>query len=441
MNYLTVETFYKRNKDKIEVVIDEGGNLVDNSDENRDQSSFKVNLSNKIKLFLPSKVAQGLMVLLNNNQSYRKLFHHNWKLKTGYKSNFLLQLKMLDTCDSLDFSGNKIASILLWEYIELEDALHWLSTLGGAFSNLGEHDQHFAKKAGENAQKQLIVAQKFGDKLVIAKCLLFVAMSLMQQQVFNKAAAIIRHVFSFCQTPTMKDLAGTGKIISMCRGIWARLKYEFSQSRKSKGIQSTNEDNSEIEVEFKFLPNKDFLEKMNEIGAQNIGTKHINDVYLDTKNFELLRKDHWLRYRNGKVELKSPLINNEHDACNTVYKECTSYNEIEIILNKKIPETIDNLYEDWIVLASVETTRQMWKLEDFNIVLDSLPDGFQIAEIELTSKTKSGIESASQRLDELSNQLGLKKQKEGKVDHCLQYQNPQAYQVLHSRNIDIKRES
>ncbi len=26
-------------------------------------------------------------------------------------------------------------------YIELEDALHWLSTLGGAFSNLGEHNQ------------------------------------------------------------------------------------------------------------------------------------------------------------------------------------------------------------------------------------------------------------------------------------------------------------
>ena len=30
---------------------------------------------------------------------------------------------------------------VIWEYIELEDALHWLSTLGGAFSNLGEHHQ------------------------------------------------------------------------------------------------------------------------------------------------------------------------------------------------------------------------------------------------------------------------------------------------------------
>jgi hypothetical protein len=32
-------------------------------------------------------------------------------------------------------------SQVLWMYIELEDALHWLSTLGGAFSNLGEHNQ------------------------------------------------------------------------------------------------------------------------------------------------------------------------------------------------------------------------------------------------------------------------------------------------------------
>ena len=31
----------------------------------------------------------------------------------------------------------------LWESIEREDALHWLSTLGGAFSNLGEHNVTF----------------------------------------------------------------------------------------------------------------------------------------------------------------------------------------------------------------------------------------------------------------------------------------------------------
>ena len=31
----------------------------------------------------------------------------------------------------------------LWNQIELEDALNWLSTLGGAYSNLGDHSNKF----------------------------------------------------------------------------------------------------------------------------------------------------------------------------------------------------------------------------------------------------------------------------------------------------------
>jgi hypothetical protein len=34
----------------------------------------------------------------------------------------------------------------LWEQIELEDALHWLSTLGGAYSNLGERSLDFVSQ-------------------------------------------------------------------------------------------------------------------------------------------------------------------------------------------------------------------------------------------------------------------------------------------------------
>ena len=33
----------------------------------------------------------------------------------------------------------------LWNQIELEDALHWLSTLGGAYSNLGDHSNEFVR--------------------------------------------------------------------------------------------------------------------------------------------------------------------------------------------------------------------------------------------------------------------------------------------------------
>ena len=104
-----------------------------------------------------------------------------------------------------------LCSCLLWRAIEFEDALHWLSTLGGAFSNLGEGSYNFvseenclailsrsivrsfdvhviflqALRAGENAlsQMRLVLNFSYGQRnpAVIAKCWLFVAMSLMQQ--------------------------------------------------------------------------------------------------------------------------------------------------------------------------------------------------------------------------------------------------------------------
>ena len=39
--------------------------------------------------------------------------------------------------------SQELALRSLEERIELEDAMHWLSTLGGAYSNLGEHSLAF----------------------------------------------------------------------------------------------------------------------------------------------------------------------------------------------------------------------------------------------------------------------------------------------------------
>lgn len=41
---------------------------------------------------------------------------------------------------------SRLVNGILWEAIELDDALHWLSTLGGAYSNLGEHSQSFVSR-------------------------------------------------------------------------------------------------------------------------------------------------------------------------------------------------------------------------------------------------------------------------------------------------------
>ena len=50
---------------------------------------------------------------------------------------------MLFSIKPLFFCRFLLVNCYLWEAIELEDALHWLSTLGGAYSNLGEHSEEF----------------------------------------------------------------------------------------------------------------------------------------------------------------------------------------------------------------------------------------------------------------------------------------------------------
>ncbi len=87
----------------------------------------------------------------------------------------------------------------LWRSIELEDALHWLSTLGGAYSNLGERSLSFALRAGSNALSQMRVvllsaAPALLDPAVIRRCWLFVAMSRIQTGDLRGAAGIVRAV-------------------------------------------------------------------------------------------------------------------------------------------------------------------------------------------------------------------------------------------------------
>ena len=36
-----------------------------------------------------------------------------------------------------------MAFFKVWSEVEMDDAMHWMSTLGGAYSNLGDHSLDF----------------------------------------------------------------------------------------------------------------------------------------------------------------------------------------------------------------------------------------------------------------------------------------------------------
>ncbi len=109
----------------------------------------------------------------------------------------------------------------------MEDALHWLSTLGGAYSNLGDHSEEFAVKAGVNAVKQMKIALEFnreGDPSVLHRCWLFVAMSLMQQKRLKKSKTIIQSAY---EANNARGALKDDRVEKMCLGIWARLKHAY----------------------------------------------------------------------------------------------------------------------------------------------------------------------------------------------------------------------
>ncbi|KOC69301.1 Uncharacterized protein F58A4.6 [Habropoda laboriosa] len=119
----------------------------------------------------------------------------------------------------LDYKWNERIIKIVMERREADHAMSWLSTLGGAFSALGEEFYHCAEKAGQISVKQFQLALCLGDPLLVARCKLYAALSLIQQDQFKIPRKIIRNIYKF--SIDHNDI----RLQNMCQGIWAKLKY------------------------------------------------------------------------------------------------------------------------------------------------------------------------------------------------------------------------
>ncbi|XP_015176821.1 PREDICTED: uncharacterized protein LOC107066579 [Polistes dominula] len=129
----------------------------------------------------------------------------------------------------LDYKWNERINILALEAREIDFAMSWLSTLGGAFSSLGEKSQHCAQMAGNISVKQYQLAMRLGNPLLVARCKLYAALSLIQQGYFKIPIHLIRNVYKLALD--QKDT----RLQNMCQGIWAKLQYSYKQTKmKSK---------------------------------------------------------------------------------------------------------------------------------------------------------------------------------------------------------------
>ncbi|XP_075219504.1 uncharacterized protein LOC142323573 isoform X1 [Lycorma delicatula] len=130
----------------------------------------------------------------------------------------------------IDYKWNERLETMCLERRELDHAMSWLSTLGGAFSALGEKYEHFAYMAGRTSVEQFRLAIRLGDDLIVARCKLYYALSLIQRGYLSPARKIVKQQYDLAKNSVVVD----NRLVRMCLGIWAKLKYEYAERRNKK---------------------------------------------------------------------------------------------------------------------------------------------------------------------------------------------------------------
>ncbi|EDW07459.1 uncharacterized protein F58A4.6 [Drosophila mojavensis] len=132
--------------------------------------------------------------------------------------------------DTIDYKWADMLAHTIWEHIEMEHLMSWLSTLGGGFSALGEQFERCAQTAGKISLQQLTIGLRVGDPFLQARCKLYYSISLIQRGQLRKAKQLIRAQYQFAKQHEEHD----HRLVRMCLGIWLRLRYEYEERRKRR---------------------------------------------------------------------------------------------------------------------------------------------------------------------------------------------------------------
>ncbi|KAL5962008.1 hypothetical protein TSMEX_010321 [Taenia solium] len=136
----------------------------------------------------------------------------------------------------IDRSGYRVVAHYLYRHVILQEAMSWLSTLGGGFSSLGDKFKDAAEIAGEISLRQMYLALSMKIPVFQARCRLFFAQSLMQRGRLKAAELIIRDVYSFSKSASAYDNPPEVHLGLMCHGLWKRLSHLWSLRRSSRHL-------------------------------------------------------------------------------------------------------------------------------------------------------------------------------------------------------------
>ncbi|MBI4032206.1 CYTH domain-containing protein [Candidatus Berkelbacteria bacterium] len=182
-----------------------------------------------------------------------------------------------------------------------------------------------------------------------------------------------------------------------------------------------------IEVERKFLISDAEEVKLLE-EATLIRERTFTDIYYDADDFRLTKKDHWLRQRDGKWELKAVVVPPD------------SYDEIEdevaILQALQLPQgTLQDRLDEAGVhpFCRITTTRRTYERDGFTIDLDSADYGYRLLEIEQMVAREDQIQATIQAINGFAASFGInvgEGKVRGKIMEYLRRKSPRHLQLL-----------
>ncbi|XP_020901764.1 uncharacterized protein LOC110240299 [Exaiptasia diaphana] len=157
-----------------------------------------------------------------HQEKYFRLLHSDVKSKSHRFLKLNIKFELLYGAFSIesDIKWCKRLQPLVIECMLLSDLMSWLSTLGGAYSSLGEQSPICSEKAGHISKHQLFIAGRLNNPVLVAQCQVFMAMSLVQRGHLKTAIKIIRKQYALASNG-MHDQ----KLIASCKAVWNRIRY------------------------------------------------------------------------------------------------------------------------------------------------------------------------------------------------------------------------
>ncbi|KAK3594762.1 hypothetical protein CHS0354_030701 [Potamilus streckersoni] len=143
---------------------------------------------------------------------------------------YLIDIRVKGPKLHLSVGWCKRIECLVQKRVYMEELMAWLSTLGGAFSSMGDYFDHFAEMAGKISLKQLKVAIEMGNPMVASRCRLFYAQSLMQRGKLRQSKTIIRSESRFASQHNTNDQ----QVIRICQALWSKLRYLYTCRKKNR---------------------------------------------------------------------------------------------------------------------------------------------------------------------------------------------------------------